>query len=188
MRKPWRACTSTGSDHPAATPRIAAPHPQPKRQETGTAVPRCLLYARCGTPQWTETHDMHPPARRCCVSICRGGGGGAYHAYPPPRTGIRQGTTGDKCRDNRHKLPLLAEKSWLSRRVKYIQKFCFYFTHRDGELFSACGGSLLLTSRALCPRARRRRAGVPRRDVRPRGRRGVAQKTVTLRQTKDLTQ
>ena len=35
-------------------------------------------------------------------------------------------TSGDKSRDDRHKVPSLAEKSLLSRRVKYIQKFCLY--------------------------------------------------------------
>ena len=86
--------------------------------------------------------------------------------------------SGDKSCEVRRKLPPPAEKSSLSRRAKYIQKFClyiqnfclykqkfcfniqklfcfniqkfcFYFTHRDKEVFSARGGNLCLSSRAL---------------------------------------
>ena len=74
-------------------------------------------------------------------------------------------TSGDKSRDDRHKVPSLAEKSWLSRRAKYIQKFClyiqnfclykqkfcFYFTHRDNQLFSASDRTLLGVWRKLFP-------------------------------------
>ena len=204
MRKPWRACTSTGSDHPAATPRIAAPHPDRSGKRRGR--------------QCRDAFYMPGAARRSGrrPTICIPPPGGAAFQYAgvvveahimPIRRHARasakaqQGTNAVTIDINFPCPPRKVVKYiqkfcfniqnfclYKQKFCLFIQKFCFYFTHRDRELFSACDGSLLLTSRRLCPEERRRRAGVPWRDVQPRGRRGVAQKPVTLRQTKDLTQ
>ena len=52
--------------------------------------------------------------RRCHLSLRR------------QRSCLHQSMAGDKTDDDRHKLPPLAEKSCLSRCLKYIQKFCLY--------------------------------------------------------------
>ena len=103
-------------------------------------------------------HHGHAVTRPCRQASGR-------QAPPPHATAL-----GNKPGEVRRKLPPPAEKTSLSRRAKYIQKFClyiqnfclykqkfcfniqkfcFYFTHRGKEVFSAGGGSLCLSSRAL---------------------------------------
>ena len=101
-------------------------------------------------PYGVETHNMRLHVRRHGVVEFSERGGDAYYASLKATLLIPIKYIRGKSRDDRHKLPPRAEKSWLSRRVKYIQKFClyiqkfcFYLTRRDNQLFSASGGTFL---------------------------------------------